>query len=51
MNPCFPRGYGLTSKVRDAESLTSYPAGNYSACKNDALALLRTRKGALPSYL
>lgn len=44
MNPCFPRGYGLTSKVRDAESLTSYPAGNYSACKNDALALLRTRK-------
>ncbi|KAF8039688.1 hypothetical protein BT93_B2027 [Corymbia citriodora subsp. variegata] len=44
MNPCVPRGYGLTSKERDAKSLTSYPAGNYSACKNDALALLRTRK-------
>ncbi|XP_030458732.2 probable apyrase 6 [Syzygium oleosum] len=44
MTPCFPRGYGLTSKVRDAKSRTSYPAGNYSACKNDALALLRTRK-------
>ncbi|XP_048136032.1 probable apyrase 6 isoform X2 [Rhodamnia argentea] len=44
MNPCLPKGYGVTSKVRDTKSLASYPAGNYSACKNDALALLRTRK-------
>ncbi|KAJ0083869.1 hypothetical protein Patl1_30140 [Pistacia atlantica] len=39
-NPCIPRGYELTSSSSDRKLLKSHAAGNFSACRFEALALL-----------
>ncbi|XP_050285899.1 probable apyrase 6 isoform X1 [Quercus robur] len=43
-NPCIPRGYNLPLNASYAKIPTSHPAGNFSACRNEALALLKRKK-------
>lgn len=43
-NPCIPRGYKLPLNASYAKPLAS-PAGNFSACRYEALALLKRKEG------
>ncbi|KAF2322310.1 hypothetical protein GH714_010918 [Hevea brasiliensis] len=43
-NPCIPKGYELASNASDAKLLLSHPAGNFTACRLEALALLKSRQ-------
>ncbi|KAJ4724593.1 Nucleoside phosphatase GDA1/CD39 [Melia azedarach] len=43
-NPCIPKGYELTSDMSNLKLLMSRPAGNFSACRFEALALLKRRQ-------
>lgn len=46
-NPCIPRGYKLTVNASDTQLLVSSMGGNFSACKSEALALLKRRQGSI----
>ncbi|KAI9196522.1 hypothetical protein LWI28_024653 [Acer negundo] len=43
-NPCIPKGYKLTTDSSDRKLMTFHPAGNFSACRSEALALLEKRQ-------
>ncbi|KAK4607152.1 hypothetical protein RGQ29_001108 [Quercus rubra] len=43
-NPCIPRGYNLPPNASYAKIPTSHPAGNFSACRKEALALIKRKK-------
>ncbi|XP_065867304.1 probable apyrase 6 [Euphorbia lathyris] len=43
-NPCIPKGYELSSNVSDSTLLFSHSAGNFTACKLEASALLKSRQ-------
>ncbi|PQQ11577.1 putative apyrase 6 [Prunus yedoensis var. nudiflora] len=43
-NPCIPKGYKLTVNASDTQLLVSSMGGNFSACKSEALALLKRRQ-------
>lgn len=44
-NPCIPKGYKLPLNASYAKPLAS-PAGNFSACRYEALALLKRKEGS-----
>uniref|UniRef100_A0A803KRE5 Apyrase n=1 Tax=Chenopodium quinoa TaxID=63459 RepID=A0A803KRE5_CHEQI len=44
-NPCYPRGFELTSQASDENLLKSHATGNFSACKSELTMLLNGRKG------
>uniref|UniRef100_A0A803LXH6 Apyrase 6 n=2 Tax=Chenopodium quinoa TaxID=63459 RepID=A0A803LXH6_CHEQI len=44
-NPCYPRGFELTSQASDENLLKSHATGNFSACKSELTMLLNDRKG------
>ncbi|XP_044482890.1 probable apyrase 6 isoform X2 [Mangifera indica] len=43
-NPCIPRGYELTLSSSDGKIIKSDAAGNFSACRFEALTLLKRRR-------
>ncbi|WCJ41556.1 GDA1/CD39 nucleoside phosphatase family protein [Euphorbia peplus] len=43
-NPCIPKGYELSSSISGSKLLLSFSAGNFTACKLEALALLKSRQ-------
>ncbi|XP_057536618.1 probable apyrase 6 isoform X1 [Amaranthus tricolor] len=44
-NPCYPRGYKLTSQQSGVKLVNFYATGNFSACKTQLTLLLNDRKG------
>ncbi|KNA14246.1 hypothetical protein SOVF_109270 [Spinacia oleracea] len=44
-NPCYPRGYELTSQTSDEKLMKSHATGNFSACKSELTMSLKGRKG------
>lgn len=49
-NPCIPKGYELTTNMSDKKLKKFHPAGNFSACRSEALSLLEKRRG-MPRFL
>lgn len=45
-NPCIPKGYKLSLNASHAKLLELHPAGNFSACRYEALALLKSKEGS-----
>lgn len=45
LNPCYPRGYELTSLAQDDKLMKSHATGNLSSCKSELTKLLTVRKG------
>ncbi|KAM5584846.1 putative apyrase 6 [Rosa sericea] len=45
VNPCVPRGYKLTVNASDEQLLVSSLGGNFSECKSQVLALLKSKQG------
>lgn len=43
-NPCIARGYDSKPDASGTKLLTSHPAGNFSSCRLETLALLKRRK-------
>ncbi|TXG73425.1 hypothetical protein EZV62_002004 [Acer yangbiense] len=44
VDPCIPKGYKLTADSSNRKLMTFHPAGNFSACRSEALALLEKRQ-------
>ncbi|XP_042955871.1 probable apyrase 6 [Carya illinoinensis] len=44
VNPCIPKGYKLSLNASHANLLDLHPAGNFSACRYEALALLKRKE-------
>ncbi|KAL3597688.1 hypothetical protein D5086_009325 [Populus alba] len=43
-NPCIPKGYEMTYNISDPKLLLSHGAGNFTACRLEVLALLKSRQ-------
>ncbi|KAG8644138.1 probable apyrase 6 isoform X1 [Manihot esculenta] len=48
-NPCIPKGYDLASNASDGKFLSPHPAGNFTACRLEVLALLKNKGKCLQS--
>lgn len=45
-NPCIPRGYKPLLNASSGKLLEVNPAGNFSACRYEALSLLKRNEGS-----
>ncbi|KAH8510291.1 hypothetical protein H0E87_008007 [Populus deltoides] len=43
-NPCIPKGYEMAYNISDPKLLLSHGAGNFTACRIEVLALLKSRQ-------
>lgn len=50
-NPCIPQGYDLASNISDPKLLMSHGTGNFTACRLEVRALLKSRQGIFCSFI
>ncbi|EEF40748.1 adenosine diphosphatase, putative [Ricinus communis] len=43
-NPCIPKGFEIASNTNEAQLLLSHSAGNFTACRLEALSLLKSQQ-------